>query len=84
MRSKQEAAAAQVAGCRMHDGESKAGGYGGVDCVAAFAQDLHAGVRGQVMDADDHAVARAHGLLAAIGEHVRRALLCREGIGREG
>ena len=33
----QEAAAAEVAGDGMHDGEGEAGGDGGVDGVAAFA-----------------------------------------------
>ncbi len=71
----QKASAAQVAGRRMHHGQRKAGGHGGVYRVAARAQHLNAGIRGQVMDADHHAMRRAHRLLVAIGYRVLRALL---------
>jgi hypothetical protein len=54
----QKAAAAQVAGRGMDHGQSKAGGHGGVHGVAARAQDFEAGVGGEVMDADHHAVWR--------------------------
>ena len=55
--------------------ERKAGGHGGVDRVAALAQNFKAGVGGKMVHADDHAVPRAHRLLVAIGNHVLRALL---------
>ena len=77
-----EAAAAQIAGEGMDDGEGKAGGHGRIHGVAAFAQDLHAGVGGKVVHADHHAVARANGLLAAPGQHVFLRRLGRGGDGR--
>ena len=71
----QEAAAAEVAGDGMDDGQGKAGGHGGIDRVAAGAEDIEAGVGGQVMDGDDHAVRGADRLLGKIGKRVLRALL---------
>ncbi len=62
----QKAAAAQVAGRRMHYGQGKAGGHGGVHGVAARAQRFQSGIGGQVVDADHHAVPRAHRLFIAI------------------
>jgi hypothetical protein len=75
VRSSRKASAAQVARGRMHDSESKAGGHGGVDGVAAGAQDFNAGVGGQMMHADHHAVLGADRLLVKIRDHVLRALL---------
>ena len=51
-----EAASAQVAGYRVGDGQGEADGYGCVDGVAAFLEDLEAGVGGVVLDGDDHGV----------------------------
>ena len=71
----QKSAAAQVAGGGVDDGQGKAGGHGGVDGVSALAQHFEAGVGGQVLDADHHAVRGAHGFLVAIGKHVAGVLL---------
>ena len=71
----EKAASAEIAGCGMDDGEGKARGYSGVDGVAAGAERLKAGVRGEMVDADDHAVAGSDGLLVQIGNHDLRALL---------
>jgi len=65
-----EAAATKIAGDGMNDGERKAGGYSCVDGVAAGLEDLETGVGGEVMNADDHAVPGAGGLLAAVGERL--------------
>jgi len=43
------------------------GGDGGVDGVAAFAEDFNAGVGGEVVDGDDHGVVGAGGLLVRSG-----------------
>ena len=51
-----EAAAADVAGDRMHDGEREAGGDCRIDRVAALLQDGDAGVGGVVVHADHHGV----------------------------
>ena len=67
----QEPASAEIAGYGMDDGESEAGGYSGVDGVASGFEDLEAGVGGEVMDADDHSVFGADGLLAAIVDDAR-------------
>jgi hypothetical protein len=66
----QKAAAAQVAGCRMHHGQGKAGGHSGVHGVAARAQRFKARVGGEMVDADHHGVPCAHRLLIAIGKRV--------------
>ncbi len=79
----QKAAAAQVAGHRVHDGQGKAGGHGGVHGVATLAQHLKAGVGGQVVDADHHPTARAYRLLVAVRGGVHGALLG-SGNGRDG
>jgi hypothetical protein len=64
-----EASATDVSGCRVDDRESKAYGYGGVDCVAALLQDRHAGVRGVVVNADDHGVGSVGGFeIRLLGE----------------
>jgi hypothetical protein len=70
-----EAAAAEIAGERMHDGEREAGGYGGVDGVAARLEDLEAGIGGDMVNADDHTVFGASGLFAAVGDGVRGGVL---------
>ena len=57
-----EAAAADVAGCGVDDGEGEADGYGCVDGVAALFEDGDAGVGGVVLDGDDHGVGGAGGL----------------------
>ncbi len=62
-----ESATAEIAGEGIDDGEGKADGDGGIDGVAAFLQDLDAGVGGEVVDGDDHGVRGAHGLV--VGEH---------------
>ena len=56
-----EAAAAEVAGLRVDDGEGEGHGDGGVDGVAALLEDLDAGVGGVVLDGDDHGVAGGDG-----------------------
>ena len=56
-----EAAAADVAGCGIDDGEGEAYGYGCVDGVAALLEDFDAGVGGVVLDGDDHGVLGADG-----------------------
>ena len=75
----EKAAAAQVAGRRMHHCQGKAGGHGGVHGVAALAQEFKAGVGGEVVDADHHSMPRALGLLgkvgSGVGNPVHRALL---------
>jgi hypothetical protein len=76
----QESSAAKVTRDWMYDGKRESGGYGCVDGVASFAQDLNACIGGKVMHADDHAVLRANRLFAAIGERVGRAFL-RDGWG---
>ena len=55
-----EAAAADVAGCGIDDGEGEAYGYGCVDGVAALFEDFDAGVGGVVLDGDDHGVLGTH------------------------
>ncbi len=71
----QKSPATEVAGNRMHNCQRESRGYGCVDGIAAFAQNLNARIRGEVMHADHHAVLRANRLLAAIREHVGRAFL---------
>lgn len=61
-----EASAADVSGCRVDDGESKADGYGCVDCVAALLEDGYAGVGGVVLDGDDHGVFGADGFFGGL------------------
>ena len=51
-----EAAAADVAGRGVDDGQRVADGDGGVYRVAALAEDVGADVRGEVLGGDDHAV----------------------------
>ncbi len=51
-----EAAAADVARLRQHDGQGEAHGHGRVDGVAARAEDFDPGVRGVVVDRDDYRV----------------------------
>jgi hypothetical protein len=54
----QEASAADVACGRQHDGEREADGDGCVDCVAALLENPQPGIRGIVLDGDDHGVFR--------------------------
>jgi hypothetical protein len=54
-----EAAAADVSGCGIDDGEGEAYGYGGIYCVAALFQDGYSGAGGVVVDAYDHRVGSA-------------------------
>jgi len=63
----QESAAAEIAGRGMDNGESKAGGDGGVNGIAAFAQHVEAGVGGEMVDADHHAMGCADGLFIQVG-----------------
>jgi hypothetical protein len=70
-----EAAAAQVTGGRMNDGESEARGYGCVYRVAAGAENFNPGIGGQMMHADHHAVLSKDRLLVEIRQHVFCALL---------
>jgi hypothetical protein len=72
---KQEATTAQVAGNGMNDGQSKTGGHGCVDSIAARAKDFNTGVGGQMVNTDHHAVLGSDGLLVKIRDHVLRALL---------
>ena len=62
-----EAAAADVARLRQNHGEGEADGHGGIDGVAARAEDFQSGVGGVVVDRDDHGVRGAHGGLAGYG-----------------
>jgi hypothetical protein len=66
----------------MNHGESEAGGNCGVDCVAAFAQDLNTCIGGEMMNADHHAMFCADGLLTAPGED-GFVLLCEAVEGRD-
>ncbi len=50
----------------VHDGQGKAGGHGGIHRVAACAQHLKPGIRGQVVHADYHAVPRPHRLFVPV------------------
>jgi hypothetical protein len=59
----------------MHDGERKSGGDSRIDSVAAVAKDLEAGIRREMVHADDQAVACAYGLFSAPCEDVTCALL---------
>jgi hypothetical protein len=70
-----EAAAAQVAGGWMNDGKGEAGGDGCVDRIAAGAQHFNAGIGGQMMHADHHAVLSEDWLLVEIGQRGFCALL---------
>ena len=64
-----EASSAEIAGARVGDGQGEADGDCGVDGVAALLEDGEAGVRGVVLDADDHGVASGLGaLLSRKGE----------------
>ncbi len=63
-----EAAAAEIAGLGVDDGEGEADGYGGVDGVAALLQDVDAGVGGVVLDGDDHGVGGGDGDLGLEGD----------------
>jgi hypothetical protein len=63
----------------MDNGESKACGHGGVNSVAAGAEDFNAGISGEMVDADDHPMLGADRLLVKIGDHVLRALLSGSG-----
>ena len=56
-----EAAAADVSGGGVDDGEGEADGYGCVDGVAALLEDGDAGVGGVVLDGDDHGVGGGRG-----------------------
>lgn len=67
-----EAAAADVARCRVDDGEGEADGHGCIDGIAALLEDGDAGVGGVVVDADDHGVPGAGGLLGSRGLGVER------------
>jgi hypothetical protein len=69
-----EATSAQIACGGMDDGKSKARGDGSVDSVAALAENLKAGVGGEVMDTDDHSIPGADWLLVQIGNHVLLSL----------
>jgi hypothetical protein len=71
----QEAASAEIAGGGMDDGQREPRGYGGVDRIAAGAEDLNTGIGGEMVDADNHAMAGPDWLLVQIGNHVLRALL---------
>jgi hypothetical protein len=53
---KKEAASAEISSLRMHDGEREAGGDGGIDRIAARAQHLNAGARGELVDAGHDSV----------------------------
>jgi hypothetical protein len=64
----------------MDDGKCKAGGNGRIDGVSACFHNLDAGVGGKMVDADDHAMAGARGLLVEVWDHACRAFL-RLGLG---
>ncbi len=67
-----EAAAAEVSGEGIGDGEGEVHGYGGIDCVAALLEDFDAGVGGVVLDGDDHGVLGASGFFGGgcLGERL--------------
>jgi len=56
-----EAAAAEVSGERICDGEGEVSGYGRVDGIAALLEDGDAGVGCVVLDGYDHGVGGAGG-----------------------
>ena len=49
-----EAAATEIAGVGINDGQRKAGRDCRIDSIAALLQDADARICGQVMNADDH------------------------------
>ena len=61
-----EAAAADVAGGRMRDGEREGGGDGGVDGVAALLEDRQARLGAWLGDSDDDAAAKLGRLFAGV------------------
>jgi hypothetical protein len=74
----------------MHHGKRKSSSNGRIYGIAARFENLDAGVGGKVVDADDHAMAGARGLLVEVWDHVCFAFLgwgswtdeegaCREG-----
>jgi hypothetical protein len=65
-----EAAAAQVACRRMYHGQREACRYRGVDSVSTLLQDFDAGIRGQMVDADDHGMLHPDRLLVGRGDCV--------------
>ena len=52
----EKSAAAQISGLRMDDGESEAGGDGGIDSVTASAHDFDSGLGCQFVNADNDGV----------------------------
>ena len=58
---KKEAASAEISGLGMDNGKREAGGDGGIDSVAAGAQHLDAGARGEFVDAGDDGVRSVRG-----------------------
>jgi len=58
-----ESAAANIPGDRMHDCERKADGNSCIDGIAALPQHLHARIGREVVDADDHRMRSADGLV---------------------
>jgi hypothetical protein len=72
-----EAAAADVAGARISDGQRKAGGDRGIDGIAAFLENIGADLRSEPFLRDHHAVCGRNGTDGGeIGRRVEAALLC--------
>ena len=71
-----EAAAADVAGARIGDGQRKAGGDRGIDRIAALPQDVGADLRGEPLLRHHHAMLGGDGANGGeIGRRVGAALL---------
>ena len=79
-----EAAAPEVSGAGISDGEGKAYGYGGVDGVAALFENGEACVRRIALAGDDHGVLGAGGFCGLLSGLLRGGGLGREEGGAEG
>jgi hypothetical protein len=62
-----EAAAAEISGLGMNDGEGETGGHGGVNGVAAGVEHLDSGTRGKFVDAGDERVRSVSGAQGSRG-----------------
>lgn len=78
-----EAAAAEVAGEGVDDGQREAGGDGGVHRVAALLEDFAAGLGGELVGGGDHALG-AHGRGALGAEGARGGQEGEQGSERDG
>ena len=72
-----EAAAADIAGARIGDGQRKAGGDRGIDRIAALPQDVGADLRGDLFLRHHHAVFGGNGVNGArVGRRIERGASC--------